>query len=1106
MRKYYFQLLFQLLLPAFGGVGGGFVSTALAQRDWLTAHSNLRSRTVHYTQDTVQIDSLTAINMQVLDSVGQGVDSSYFYMYNHLLIWRKPLPRNTSYRLVYRVLPFDLSAATVHKDTAFYLAGGVRKNNDGSFYTYNPYSSKAKSRSIFDAKGIDYSGSLARGISVGNAQDLVLNSQFNLQLNGKLGDDIEILGSISDQNIPLQPEGNTQQLQQFDKIFVQIKRKRSTLTVGDYELIRPPTSYFMNYNRRLQGISAGTTVGSLAKNGTIKIDGGAAVSRGKFVQQKIVAQEGNQGPYKLTGANGERFLIVLAGTERVYIDGILLRRGQENDYIINYNSGEIAFTPKQIITKDKRITVEFTYSEQSYLRFATAANVQYDTKQLHINAHLFSESDSKNQSAQQTLSDPEQQRLRTIGDSLQYAFVSGVKPISGDYNAKAIQYAKVDTLVRGTIYSIIKYSTNAATAKYTAAFIELGQGKGNYRINTFAATNGRVYEWVAPDSITHLPQGSYEPITQLIAPKQQQLYTIGGSYDINKQSTIQAEIALSNKDINTFSTRDKGDNMGLATRVSWQSTVGSLQSTVGSPQSTVGSSPSAMDSIAYSKDPSIKTALSNTNNALRTVDCGLKTANCRLPTADCQLKTGINYEYVQKTFVPLDPYRNLEFQRDWNTTNLVATNEHLLNGNIGLAFAQYGAVNYELSALFKDSIYNGVKHNLTAKYVYNNWDINGAASYLTSETTAEHTEYIRPHLNIIYTLPPTLPRKAKKENIKATDVLPLSITTTQDSLNFVYNFIKNNLDTIKLLPYPIKDNLLGVEKFLYPLKDNLSGVEKVLYPSKDNLLGVEKKLYPSKDNLSGVEKNLYPSKDNLLGVEKNLYPSNSNLDTLKYLSTIIKNKKDSIAFAKYLFKNQTNKDTFVKYLIKNYELRLPNNKQQTINNKQQTPNNKQPSTNNQQQIPNNRKNSWGKLGVYMEGERNARIGNYNDSLRTGSAYYYLYKTYWQSSDTAQLQWNVGYQHRIDNGLRGRKFAVATIAEDLTASGQWQPSPTQSLRFNLTYRQLQITDSTLSSSKLPQNTYLGRIDYKFTLYYAMQWHFKQYTNWATDKNSASNMSI
>jgi hypothetical protein len=52
---------------------------------------------------------------------------------------------------------------------------------------------------------------------------------------------------------------------------------------------------------------------------------------------------------------------------------------------------------------------------------------------------------------------------------------------------------------------------------------------------------------------------------------------------------------------------------------------------------------------------------------------------------------------------------------------------------------------------------------------------------------------------------------------------------------------------------------------------------------------------------------------------------------------------------------------------------------------------------------------------------------------------------------------------------------------VTASGDWRASKAQNLRWNFTYRQLEITDSTLSETKKPQDTYLGRLDYSLRLW-------------------------
>ncbi|MBK7869907.1 MAG: hypothetical protein IPJ74_04060 [Saprospiraceae bacterium] len=122
----------------------------------------------------------------------------------------------------------------------------------------------------------------------------------------------------------------------------------------------------MNYFKRLQGASVSNT--SQLGKGTLSTSGSVAISRGQFARNQIQQQEGNQGPYKLTGSQGEQFIIILSGTEKVWLDGQLLQRGIEDDYIIDYNTGEIIFTNKRLITKDSRIIIEFEYSDQNYLR------------------------------------------------------------------------------------------------------------------------------------------------------------------------------------------------------------------------------------------------------------------------------------------------------------------------------------------------------------------------------------------------------------------------------------------------------------------------------------------------------------------------------------------------------------------------------------------------------------------------------------------------------------------------------------------------------------------------------------------------------------------
>ncbi|MEZ4958127.1 MAG: hypothetical protein R2825_31495, partial [Saprospiraceae bacterium] len=212
--------------------------------------NNLRSKTLPVLGVPQLIDSLTVIpqTIRLTDPTTDTLISynNYKIENNRISFDSSFVIRHSSFVIQYRVLPFDLSAPFARLDSNIF-----NKNNGDRLIgvPYNPYA--GQERPLLPQKGLDYNGNYTRGLSFGNNQNLVLNSQFNLQMAGQLGD-LEVLAAITDNSIPLQAEGNTQQLREFDKIFIQIKKDENKLIAGDYELGRPD-SYFMNYFKKLQG-------------------------------------------------------------------------------------------------------------------------------------------------------------------------------------------------------------------------------------------------------------------------------------------------------------------------------------------------------------------------------------------------------------------------------------------------------------------------------------------------------------------------------------------------------------------------------------------------------------------------------------------------------------------------------------------------------------------------------------------------------------------------------------------------------------------------------------------------------------------------------------
>jgi len=476
-------------------------------------NSSLRLKKYRLSGDTLLLDTLSLVPGSVKvkffgDSVNYRIN-----MPLHALIFDKG-KRPDSLIVQFRVFPYNFEKQYFHHDPMEITRDLSRPENPFAI-TFND---KMNPSAMYMNDGLNKNGSISRGITFGNNQDVVVNSNLNLQVSGKLTPEIDMVMAATDNNIPFQPDGTTAQLQEFDKVFIQLSNYNTKMIVGDYQLSRPQNSYFMNFYKRAQGAyAANIYVDSSGKKPAVfKTQVAGAVSKGKFARNVVFGSENNQGPYRLVGAANEPFIIVLSGTEKIYIDGKLMQRGQENDYIIDYNTAEVTFTARQIITKDKRIVAEFQYAERNYGRSLFFASEEVEIGKLKIFGNFFNEQDNKNKPLQQNLNQGQKQILFGIGDTLSKAVYTGAE--TTEFNTSDVFYLKKDTTVAGFTYpGIFVYSTNPDSAKFRVKFSNVGSNSGNY-IQISSNANGKVFKWVAPAG--GIPQGNYEPVIPMVTPKQ----------------------------------------------------------------------------------------------------------------------------------------------------------------------------------------------------------------------------------------------------------------------------------------------------------------------------------------------------------------------------------------------------------------------------------------------------------------------------------------------------------------------------------------------------------------------------------------------------------
>ncbi len=239
--------------------------------------SNLRQKVFRVSVDSVLIDT-TSIIPNTFKIEGINTSDYHLDFINAILYWNKK-PVSDSITITYRVFPYKLNLATQRM-----VYDSIMNNMSLKPYEFNSDLSEAE-KGVFDFGKIKAEGSFGRQIAFGNSQDAVFNSTLNLQLSGMLADSIEIQAAITDNNIPVQPDGNTQQLNEFDQVFLQFKKRSWQLNLGDIDL-RQNQSYFLNFYKRLQGISF-QTANRISKDITSNTLVSGSIAKGKFTRNII---------------------------------------------------------------------------------------------------------------------------------------------------------------------------------------------------------------------------------------------------------------------------------------------------------------------------------------------------------------------------------------------------------------------------------------------------------------------------------------------------------------------------------------------------------------------------------------------------------------------------------------------------------------------------------------------------------------------------------------------------------------------------------------------------------------------------------------------------
>ncbi len=506
--------------------------------------SNYKTKKVAV-KDIIRIDSVSinSNSFSIKRKDNSTIDSTYYTVdfAKALLTFKKPIQADS---IIINYLKFPDFLTKTYKQ----LDENIIVENNSNAQTLYKLSQATESTNFIPFDGLTTSGSISRGVTIGNNQNSVLNSELDLQITGKLNDKVSLRASIQDANIPLQESGYSQRLDEFDQVFIELFSDNWNIRAGDIDLLNTD-SYFASFSKRVQGLSINAKLGN--EDAKTNLFAAGAFVRGQFTRSEFNAQEGNQGPYKLQGQNGELFVLIVSGSETVYVNGVTAKRGENEDYIIDYNAGEIIFNSTFPITSEMRIIVDYQVSERNYSRLVVFGGGRFESEKLKLGISVYSENDAKNQPLQQNLSTEQVQILANAGDDRAQMVASS--EVLEALNDNRILYKK--ELIGGV--EAFVFSNNPDDELYRVTFTQVGTNQGDYVLGNINAINN-IYEYVG----TNL--GNYAPIVQLVAPTKLQIAVINGSYNPTKNTAIHFEAAGSKNDLNLFSGLNDEDNDGFA--------------------------------------------------------------------------------------------------------------------------------------------------------------------------------------------------------------------------------------------------------------------------------------------------------------------------------------------------------------------------------------------------------------------------------------------------------------------------------------------------------------------------------------------------------------
>lgn len=292
------------------------------------------------------------------ETLVRGIDYQVNYREGAITLQRD-FPEDALIEITYQTLPFTIKKQ--YKRDLFHRGAPREKTGTGADQDAS-LPRKTLDRPATAPSQLHVTGSQRFGISVGSKRSLSQNRELRISVDGKVSENVSVIASLSDQDLPIQASGTTEDIQDIDQKLIRITSPNVTATLGDFEGSLG-NSEFIFFPRALEGVQ----VEGDFKWGKFHLIP-SSIPKGQSTSKVIRGEEGRS-EYRID-ADGE-FVVVKAGSEIVWLNGERMRRGKNNDYVVReYGDPTIEFTNKHLITGNDVIRVDFEFipEDRSYQR------------------------------------------------------------------------------------------------------------------------------------------------------------------------------------------------------------------------------------------------------------------------------------------------------------------------------------------------------------------------------------------------------------------------------------------------------------------------------------------------------------------------------------------------------------------------------------------------------------------------------------------------------------------------------------------------------------------------------------------------------------------